>query len=300
MGTTYRATRFVGLSRLLAVGVGVAIGMLVAPTSGADLRDRLRRRWRRATPPPATKAVAEQGRRAVLAPHMAPTPARGRRRGRHGHPHRRSPHETGKADIERAAAAVPGVSEVDSHRLVVGTTGNGDTHALDRPDPLGRSGGRPPTTSDRRMSPWYVVDIRRALPAVPAALCLGTIAGSAATEMTRSALGSYVRAPVALLGLVAVPLSAVAIYRGMSWWPERSPPPARLLLLHPGRPRRRRRLLAHGPRDVAVRQLGRAMLARGETIDRWAALSLVSLDDPGPLRRRRPRHPEAVTAPAAE
>ena len=35
-----------------------------------------------------------------------------------------APHETGKADIERAAAAVPGVSEVDS-RLVVGSTGNG-------------------------------------------------------------------------------------------------------------------------------------------------------------------------------
>ena len=37
-----------------------------------------------------------------------------------------APHETGKADIERAAAAVPGVSDVDS-RLVVGTTGNGDS-----------------------------------------------------------------------------------------------------------------------------------------------------------------------------
>jgi hypothetical protein len=66
-----------------------------------------------------------------------------------------------------------------------------------------------------------MVDIRRALPTLPAALCLGTIAGSAATEMTRSALGSYFVAP-SLLGLVAVPLSAVAIYRGMSWWPERS------------------------------------------------------------------------------
>ena len=61
-----------------------------------------------------------------------------------------------------------------------------------------------------------MVDIRRALPTLPAALCLGTIAGSAATEMTRSALGSYFVAP-SLLGLVAVPLSAVAIYRGMSW-----------------------------------------------------------------------------------
>jgi len=66
-----------------------------------------------------------------------------------------------------------------------------------------------------------MVDIRRALPAVPAALCLGTIAGSAASQMTESALGSYFRAP-SLLGVVAVPLATVAIYRGMSTWPERS------------------------------------------------------------------------------
>jgi hypothetical protein len=66
-----------------------------------------------------------------------------------------------------------------------------------------------------------VVDIRRALPTVPAALCLGTAAGSAATPLTQSALGSLVRGP-SLLGLVAVPLSAVAVYRGLSSWPERS------------------------------------------------------------------------------
>ena len=36
-----------------------------------------------------------------------------------------APHETGKADIERAAAAVPGVAEVES-RLIVGAAGNGD------------------------------------------------------------------------------------------------------------------------------------------------------------------------------
>jgi hypothetical protein len=122
-----------------------------------------------------------------------------------------------------------------------------------------------------------MVDIRRALPAVPAALCLGTIAGSAATEMTRSALGSYVRAP-SLLGLVAVPLSAVAIYRGMSWWPERS-----------------RRQLGYfcsvlvGLAVAAVSwlmALGTSLCANwGEqcspaeeaAIDRWAVLGLVSL-----------------------
>ena len=37
-----------------------------------------------------------------------------------------APHETGKADIERAAAAVPGVADVDN-RLVVGAVGNGES-----------------------------------------------------------------------------------------------------------------------------------------------------------------------------
>ena len=126
VGTTYRATRFVGLSRLLAVGVG--IGMLVAPTSGADLRDRLRRQWEARNAPASDEAVAERVRyelshspRTWHLPQPAVDVVGGTAILTGG-----APHETGKADIERAAAAVPGVSEVDS-RLVVGTTGNGDT-----------------------------------------------------------------------------------------------------------------------------------------------------------------------------
>jgi osmotically-inducible protein OsmY len=127
VGTTYRATRFVGLSRLLAMGVGVGIGMLVAPTSGADLRDRLRRHWEARNAPASDEAVAERVRyelshspRTWHLPQPAVDVVGGTAILTGG-----APHETGKADIERAAAAVPGVSEVDS-RLVVGTTGNGD------------------------------------------------------------------------------------------------------------------------------------------------------------------------------
>jgi hypothetical protein len=122
-----------------------------------------------------------------------------------------------------------------------------------------------------------MVDIRRALPTVPAALCLGTIAGSVATQMTQSALGSYVRAP-SLLGFVAVPLSAVAIYRGMSSWPERS--------------RRQLGYLCSVVSALVIAAvcwfmaIGTSLCATwGEqgspaedaTIDRWATLGLVSL-----------------------
>ena len=92
VGSTYKVGRFVGVSRLLALGAGVGIGLLVAPTSGH-------------LPQPS---VEVSGGVAILSGG--------------------APHETGKADIERAAAAVPGVAEVESH-LVVGATGNGDTTA---------------------------------------------------------------------------------------------------------------------------------------------------------------------------
>jgi BON domain len=128
VGTTYRATRFVGLTRLLAIGVGVAIGLLVAPTSGAELRERLRRQWEARNAPASDEAVAERVRyelshspRTWHLPQPAVDVVGGTAILTGG-----APHETGKADIERAAAAVPGVSEVDS-RLVIGTTGNGDT-----------------------------------------------------------------------------------------------------------------------------------------------------------------------------
>ncbi len=127
VGTTYRATRFVGLSRLLAMGLGVGIGLLVAPTSGVELRERLRRQWEARNAPASDDAVAERVRyelshspRTWHLPQPAVDVVGGTAILTGG-----APHETGKADIERATAAVPGVSEVDS-RLVVGTTGNGE------------------------------------------------------------------------------------------------------------------------------------------------------------------------------
>jgi osmotically-inducible protein OsmY len=126
-GTAYRAGRFVGLSRLLALGTGVLIGLLVAPSSGQDLRDRLRREVANRRAPASDEAVAERVRyelshspRTWHLPQPSVEVAAGTAILSGG-----APHETGKADIERAVGAVPGVTRVESH-LVVGTPHNGD------------------------------------------------------------------------------------------------------------------------------------------------------------------------------
>ena len=124
----YRAGRLLGVRRLVVFGAGVAVGLLVAPTSGAALRARLRgalegrgtgtpvdlaekvrfelshspRTWH--LPQPMVEVV---GRTAVLRGQV--------------------PHESGRADLERAAAAVAGVADVDNQLVVA----NGSGHAAD-------------------------------------------------------------------------------------------------------------------------------------------------------------------------
>ena len=128
VGSSYKMGRFVGLSRLLALGLGIGIGLLIAPTSGTELRDRLRRQWEARGAPASDDAVAERVRYELShSPRTwhLPQPAVEVVAGRAiltGD----APHATGKADIERAAAAVPGVAEVES-RLIIGTAGNGDS-----------------------------------------------------------------------------------------------------------------------------------------------------------------------------
>ncbi len=128
-GSTYKVGRYVGLTRVLALGTGVVIGLLVAPTSGQELRDRLRRQLASRRAPASDDAVAERVRyelshspRTWHLPQPEVEVAGGTAILTGG-----APHETGKADIERAAGAVPGVAQVESH-LVVGASGNGDTH----------------------------------------------------------------------------------------------------------------------------------------------------------------------------
>jgi hypothetical protein len=124
--STARASRSVGATRLAALGLGIGIGLLIAPTTGKELRDRLRREWEARRAPASDDAVAERVRYELShsprtwhlpQPEVEVVAGTAILTGD-------APHATGKADIERAAAAVPGVAEVDS-RLVVGA-GNGE------------------------------------------------------------------------------------------------------------------------------------------------------------------------------
>ncbi|HET6773056.1 MAG TPA: BON domain-containing protein [Acidimicrobiales bacterium] len=119
--------RRVGPSRVLAFGAGVGIGLLVAPLSGRELRERLRRELAARRAPASDDAVADRVRyelshspRTWHLPQPEVEVVGGTAILTGG-----APHETGKADIERAAASVPGVAAVDSH-LIIGASGNGD------------------------------------------------------------------------------------------------------------------------------------------------------------------------------
>jgi hypothetical protein len=124
--SAYRVSRWVGFTRLLALAVGVGIGLLAAPTSGAELRQRLQRALDERRAPVGDDAVAERVRYELShSPRTwhLPQPAV-QVTGGVAVLTGETPHETGKAAIERAAAAVPGVASLDS-RLVVGPAGNG-------------------------------------------------------------------------------------------------------------------------------------------------------------------------------
>ena len=59
-GTGYKAGRLLGVRRLTYIGIGVAIGLLVAPTTGRELRERLRELRERIAPsPPPLAAVVD-------------------------------------------------------------------------------------------------------------------------------------------------------------------------------------------------------------------------------------------------
>ena len=117
----YKTGHLLGYRRMLTLAAGVGIGLLIAPTSGQELRDSLRRKWEQRSGPESDDVIAERVRHELShSPRTwhLPQPAVEVVEGTAiltG----ASPHATGKEDIERAAAAVSGVTAVDN-RLVVG------------------------------------------------------------------------------------------------------------------------------------------------------------------------------------
>lgn len=124
--TGYRAGRLLGFRRMVVFAAGVGVGLLVAPVTGAEARARLRewldgggaggdgdlaerirfelshspRTWHLPQP-----IVEVQGQTAVLRGQV--------------------PHEAGRVDLERTAAAVSGVARVENHLVVANGSGDG-------------------------------------------------------------------------------------------------------------------------------------------------------------------------------
>jgi hypothetical protein len=120
----YRTGRLLGYRRLLLFGIGVGVGLLVAPMTGRELRVRLQqlideqmgkggdlaervryelshspRTWH--LPQPDVEVI---GGTAILRGEV--------------------PHEVGRTDLERTAAAVAGIVHVENQVDVAGTNGH--------------------------------------------------------------------------------------------------------------------------------------------------------------------------------
>ncbi len=122
MKAGYRAGRLLGYRRVFVFALGVGVGLLIAPMTGRELRARLQvlleqqrtggdiaarvsyelshspRTWH--LPQPEVEVV---GGTAILRGEV--------------------PHEVGRVDLERTAAAVAGVVDVDNQVGVSGTNG---------------------------------------------------------------------------------------------------------------------------------------------------------------------------------
>jgi osmotically-inducible protein OsmY len=122
----YRAGRLLGVRRLVVFGAGVAVGLLAAPTTGAEARARLRRALEGRAPGSAADLAERVRFELSHSPRTwhLPQPVvevvgqtavlRGQ-----------VPHESGRVDLERTAAAVAGVADVDNQLVVANGTGNG-------------------------------------------------------------------------------------------------------------------------------------------------------------------------------
>ena len=123
--TGYRTGRLLGYRRLFVFGLGIAVGLLIAPGPGRELRAKLQAALKGVVPPsdpelgdlvrselsrsPRTwhlpqPEIAVEGGRVVLSGAV--------------------PHATARADLERTVNGVPGVMAVENLLTVTGTNGH--------------------------------------------------------------------------------------------------------------------------------------------------------------------------------
>jgi hypothetical protein len=126
---TARTGRLVGFKGFVLFALGVAAGLLLAPATGRELRTKLRRILEGSQPLSDNDLAEKVGFELSHAPRTwhLPQPEVAVVSGRVellG----TVPHETGRDELERVAAAVPGVAAVDNKLLVddAPSNGNGD------------------------------------------------------------------------------------------------------------------------------------------------------------------------------
>lgn len=118
--TGFRAGRLLGVRRLLVFGAGVGIGLLIAPTTGREMRARLQAKVDElvgGAGPDLAERVRSELSRSPRTWHL-PQPTvevRGSTAVLRG----QVPHDEGRQELARVAAAVAGIVDVDNQVAVV-------------------------------------------------------------------------------------------------------------------------------------------------------------------------------------
>ena len=118
---SYRTARYIGFRRTFLLGLGIAIGLLIAPVPGKQLRATLKELKPSGGPDDLGERVRfelshDPSTWDLPQPSIAVDGSRVILRGL-------APHATARLDLERAAITVPGVNTVENLIEISGTNG---------------------------------------------------------------------------------------------------------------------------------------------------------------------------------